>query len=128
MMRAGRLDRLVTIQRRSLTLSDSGEPVETWTVIASRWPASVRPAAGSERFSVPVKVAEETVEFQIRWSSAVADLQPQDQVIYPALAEASPEDVPDTRNIYDILAAHEIGRREGVQIIAKRRADVSIGS
>jgi head-tail adaptor len=127
-MRAGRLDRLITVQRRTLTLSDSGEPIETWTTIAARRAASLRPAAGSERFSDPMKVAEENVEFQIRWSASLADLQPQDRIIYPSLADESPEDVPDTRNIYDVLAAHEIGRREGIQIIAKRRADVSVGA
>jgi len=98
------------------------------TTIAARRAASVRPAAGAERFADPTKVADETVEFQIRWSADVDGLSPQDRIIYPALSDASPEDIPDTRNIYDVLAAHEIGRREGVQIIAKRRPDVSAGA
>lgn len=124
-MRAGRLDRLITIQRKSVTSSPSGEPIETWTTIVARRAAGYRPLKGDERFTGEQVVGSEQVEFLIRRSANVADLSQLDRVVYPALADESPEDVPDTRNIYDVLAVHEIGRREGLLIITQRRSDVT---
>lgn len=123
-MRAGRLDRLIDIQRKTTTLSDSGEPVETWTNLVTRRAASMSPVKGDERFAVPELVANEQIEFRVRYSSSLLNLTPQDRVIYPALSEDSPEDEPTTRQIHEILAVHEIGRREGLQIITQRRPDV----
>lgn len=124
-MRAGRLDRLITIQRKSVTSSDSGEPVETWTTIIERRAAGYRPLRGEERFTGEQVIGTEQIEFRIRYSSNVADLSQQDRIVFPALADESPEDEPDTRNIYDVLAVHEIGRREGLLIITQRRSDVT---
>lgn len=118
-MFAGRLDRYISIQSKIVTQSDSGEPAETWFTVDAMRPASVRPAAGAERFRQPSTVASEEVEFQIRWSANVAAMSPQYRIIYPAMSGE-----PAERDIYDILAVHEIGRREGLQIIAKRRPDV----
>jgi len=125
-MRAGRLDRLITIQRKTITASDSGEPVESWTAVGDiRRAASMLPVRGEERFGEPQLVGKEQIEFRVRYSVELAALTPQDRIVHPALSEASPEDVPDTRRIHDILAVHEIGRREGLQIITARRADVT---
>lgn len=122
-MRGGRLDRLITIQRKTSTASDSGEPQDTWTTIAPlRRPASMAPVRGDERFNIPQISALEQIEFRIRYSSDVAALSPQDRIIHPALSADSPE--PAVRKIHDVLAVHEIGRREGLQIITQRRPDV----
>ena len=67
----------------------------------------------------------EQVEFRIRWSANVADLSQRDRIVYPALADESPEDEPDNRNIYNILAIHEVGRREGLLIVTQRRSDAT---
>lgn len=125
-MRAGRLDRLITIQRKSSTPSNSGEPQETWTTIIERRAAGYRPLKGDERFTGEQVIGTEQIEFRIRYSSNVAALSQQDRIVYPALADESPEDEPDTRNIYDVLAVHEIGRREGLLIITQRRSDVTV--
>ena len=125
-MRAGRLDRLITIQRKTETYSSSGAPMDGWAVVGvTRRAASYRPLRGDERFSDPQRVADEQVEFSIRYSTDVAELSPLDRIIYPALSGDSPGDVPATRHIYDILAVPEIGRREGLRITAVRRADVT---
>jgi SPP1 family predicted phage head-tail adaptor len=109
-MRAGRLDRKIDIQRKTVTVSPSGAPIETWNnLAANRW-AYVAPASGDERFSDPQLAAKQQVEFGIRYSADVADLNPLDRISYGA-------------SIYDIHAVHEIGRREGFKIIAVRRAD-----
>ncbi|MPZ58441.1 MAG: hypothetical protein GEU91_18500 [Rhizobiales bacterium] len=124
LMRAGRLDRLITIQRKTVTLSPSGEPVETWMTIAARRSASMAPVHGDERYSDPQRVAQDQIEFRIRYSSNVAELTPQDRIIHPALPADLPEPEPETRQIHDVLAVHELGRREGLRIITQRRADV----
>lgn len=87
--------------------------------------ASKLPVRGEERFTNPQLVAREQVEFGVRHSADVAALTPQDRVIYPAMEEASPQNDPRTGDIYDVLAVHEIGRREGLRILTARRADVT---
>jgi head-tail adaptor len=124
-MRAGRLDRFITIQRDSNSVSASGAPSKTWTTIVSRRPASMTPVKGEERFNQPQINAQEQIEFRIHYSSDVADLSPLDRIIHPALGTDSPSDDPLERHIHDILAVHEIGRREGLKIITQRRPDVT---
>jgi head-tail adaptor len=108
-VRYGRLDRRVTLERKTVTHSASGAPIETWSSLATR-SASVNPVSGSERFTDPQIVARDQTEFQMRWSPGIADLSPVDRITYGG-------------NVWDILAVSEIGRREGLKIIAQRRAD-----
>lgn len=129
MMQAGRLDRLITIQRNASTAGEDGQPVESWSVVGTaRRPASMRPVRGDERFTAPQYVASEQVEFRVRYADTVAELTPLDRIVYPAFTSAESDSPPtdiETRRIYDVLAVHEIGRREGLQIITARRADVT---
>lgn len=124
-MRAGRLDRLITIQRLSQSVSASGAPTETWTTVVNRRLASMTPVKGDERFNPPQTNAEAQIEFRIHYSDDVADLSPRDRIIYPALGSDSPTDDPTGRQIHDILAVLEIGRREGLKIITQRKPDVT---
>lgn len=123
-MRAGRLDRRITIQRKTLAQSTSGQEVELWnTLVARRW-ANVSPVSGDERFSAPQYAAKEQVVFSIRWSGEVADLSPLDRIIYPAIdTTVVPQPEIAHRHIYDVVAVHEIGRREGLRVVTFRRAD-----
>jgi SPP1 family predicted phage head-tail adaptor len=121
-MRAGRLDRKIDLQRFETTYSPSGSPIEEWSNIAARLSASIIPISGDELYGAPQEVASEQVQFEIRYSQAVADLSPLDRVIYPALDD---EEEITERRICDILAVHEIGRRQALRIVAKRRVDVS---
>lgn len=122
-MRAGKLDRLIDIQRGTATSSPSGAQVFTWNNLVSRWPA------GLERRRDPIETAQnlqvmasDQVEFRIRYSSEVADLSPIDRIIYPAL---TPPADPAPREIYNIISVSEIGRREGLRIVAWCHADAS---
>jgi len=116
-MRAGTLDHLVALQRKSSSASDSGEPQITWsTLAAQRW-ANKRPVSGTERYGGQQFEALEQVEFRLRWSEDIADLQPTDRIIEPA--EDSP--APSERSIYDIIAVLEIGRHEALRVITTRR-------
>ena len=114
-MDAAKLDRKITIQRHTVTYSESGEPVEAWADLATRR-ASVWPVKGEERFGGDQWVAKEQVEFRVRWSADVADLSPLDRVLYPVEAATA-------ANTYDVMAVHEMGRHVGLRIMAARRAD-----
>jgi SPP1 family predicted phage head-tail adaptor len=126
MMRTGRLDRRIDIERKTVTHSPSGQPIETWSPLVSGRSASVAPLSGDERFSAPQYVAREQVQFEIRWSQDVASVQSKDRIVYPAIdGGVSPAPVPAERDIYDIIYVAEIGWRRGLRIVAARRADVS---
>jgi SPP1 family predicted phage head-tail adaptor len=112
-VRYGRLDRRIAIQRKTVTQSPSGQPVETWATLATRW-ASVKPVSGDERFSDPQLAAKQQTEFEVRHAADVASLTPMDRIVLTA-----------TGAVHDILAVHEIGRREGLKIIAVRRSDTA---
>lgn len=126
-MAAGKLDRKITIQRKTETQLPSGEPVEAWANLAVRRSASKWPYKGAEGFAPPVTTAYEQIEFRVRYSADVAALSPKDRIIYPALTEAQAADVGyaiPARSIHDVLAVLEINRREGLKIITQRRPDV----
>lgn len=123
-MRAGRLDRKIDLLRKTVTQSASGAEVEAWAPMAERLAASYRPVRGDERNEAPQFVAAEQVEFKIRWKAALADLNPKDRLVYPAVVQdVSPEDEPGDGRLFDIIAVHELGRRETLQIMASRRPD-----
>jgi head-tail adaptor len=126
-MAAGKLDRKITIQRKTETQLESGEPVEAWANLAVRRSSSMWPFRGAEGFAPPTTTAYEQIEFRVRYSTDVAALSPKDRVIYPALTEAQAADpgyVIPPRSIHDVLGVLEINRREGLRIITQRRADV----
>jgi head-tail adaptor len=117
-MHAGRLDRLIRIERKTITQDAAGQEVETWAALGpTKHAASVRPVRGDERFLAQQFIAREQTEFQVRKFTAIEDLNPLDRIVYPASS------TPPTSSIYDILAVHELGRGEGFKIIAARRAE-----
>lgn len=116
-MRAGTLDRKISIERRTDTRDDHGQPIPTWTRIGlTRW-SSVAPVQGSESFVSDQFVARQQTEFVVRYSSDLASLSPLDRVIYPVTT------TPADSEIYDIVAVHEIGRRQGLRIVTARRSE-----
>jgi SPP1 family predicted phage head-tail adaptor len=119
-MRHGRLKHYITLQRKEVSTSPSGQRSETWSVL-KRMHASVEPVGGDERFSQPQYVAREQVEFLVRYQARAADLSPNDRVVFPAVRDpAAP--IPNGI-IYDIVAVHVVGRRREIRILAARRAD-----
>lgn len=124
-MVASRLDRLIDIERKSVTLSSSGEPVETWSPIAAKLAASYSSVRGEERATAAQWVAREQVEFWVRSSVVTRSVTPLDRIVYPPRSgESPPEVVPESR-IYDIMAVAEVGRNDRIKITAARRSDVS---
>ena len=108
-MRAGKLDRKIVLQRFTSTLDDYNEPVKTWATLATR-SASYEPISDGERFRAGETAANASARFVIRYSAAVADLNPKDRLTFEG-------------TVHDILHVKEIGRREGIEITATARAD-----
>jgi head-tail adaptor len=118
MRRAGLLDTLIAIQRKSQSYSSTGEPTETWSTLAQRW-ADLRPVTGTELNAAEQWVAREQTEFTIRWSPDVADVSPLDRIICPASAASSSPVL--VRSIYDVIAVHEPIRNDTLKLLAARR-------
>lgn len=105
-LRAGDLDRRVTIQRAAVLTNDLGEEVPTWSEHATVW-AQVVPVSDGERWRAAEVGAAVTTRFRIRWGFGVT---PEDRIAYDG-------------RIYDVTGVKEIGRREGQEITASARAD-----
>jgi len=105
-MRAGALDRRILIQRPEQTQDEHGQPVVVWTLFADV-AAEVRPLRGVERFTAQQVAADIDTVFRIRWLPGISPVM---RVLYDG-------------RVYDIKAAPEIGRRDGLEIHAKARAE-----
>lgn len=98
-MRAGRLDRQITIQRSAYVVNEYGNPEFTWTDIATVRAQLVQ--AGTEEFLRAYGAIDETVIiFRIRWR---VGLTTADRVVH------------DGQN-HDIKEIKEIGRHRGLEI------------
>ena len=109
-MRAGQLDRRITIERVTTARDEYGDPIETWTDLITI-DAEKREPRGREFFAAGT-VAEVNTVFVCRHMD-VPSLTTQDRISY------------DGKD-YDIVFVGEIGRREAWEIMAKwveRRAD-----
>ena len=108
-MRAGRLDRQITLEFRTAGKSASGEPTETWGSAETVW-AEVRALTGREFYAATAAqiVADETLVFTIRFRS---DVRPAS-----ARVKYNPGDLERT---YNIRRVAELGRRDGLEITAE---------
>lgn len=109
MLAAGKLDRKIVLQRSTDARDEYNEPVKTWATLATR-SASYEPLSDGERFRASETAANASARFVIRYSAAVADLNPKDRLTFDG----------DT---WQILHVKELGRREGLEILAGVRAD-----
>lgn len=123
-----RYDRLVTVQRKSVTQSGSGEEIAAWADIAYRVPARVEPTRGSERMTGAQEVAQQEVTVTIRFHSipsASRPLTPEDRILYPVDGLAQNVQAPPANCILDIVSPDEVGRQIDLSIKTIRRADVT---
>lgn len=109
-MKAGKLDRRILIEKKAVVQNDLGEEVETWTTLATVW-GSKQDISDGERVAAAEVSATITTRFRIRYSSAVAVVNPGDhRLSYDG-------------KIWDIWGVKEIGRREGLELTAAARAE-----
>ena len=107
MIRSGRLDKRITIQRKMTIPNDYGELVETWVDLVTVW-AIYLPARGSERFAAAQQIAEIDTVFRIRYRQGVTAM---DRIVYNG-------------RTYDIKAVVDMcGRKDGIELYAKARAE-----
>jgi len=105
-MRAGALDRRIEIQRAEVVQDEYGQPIETWVTVAD-CAAEVRPLKGIERFTAEQLAAHVDTRFRIRW---LPDITPQNRIVFDGRA-------------YDVQAVLELGRRDGLELLARARAE-----
>lgn len=107
-MRAGRLDRRITLQVATRARDASGSWTESWANVATDpvvW-AGKRDTLGSERVQSGAETATADTVFVIRWR---ADLT------------ASHRVVDDAGAAWDIIAPPtELGRRDGLELTCRR--------
>lgn len=70
-LRAGELDRRITIQRLSVTRGNLGEELKGWTTVATVW-AKVEVDAGGEEFRALQRTASQTARFTIRYRAGIS--------------------------------------------------------
>jgi SPP1 family predicted phage head-tail adaptor len=104
---AGKLDRRLEVlvleeQRDPL----SGEARLAWALLATVW-AEVLPGPGGERYGDQQRVATNATRFRIRYRD---DVTPLNRLRYRGRE-------------YDIHGVQEIGRREGLELLAEARAE-----
>lgn len=104
-MDAGKLDRRITLRSVTVTQDAYGGVVETYADMATVW-AQYLPGGGNERFVSAQVYAETQARFYLRWREGITT---QHRVVF------------DGRD-YDIVAADEIGRREGLELRVRARA------
>jgi hypothetical protein len=104
----GKRDRAVTIQRPGESIGTSGFPKATWTTLASPVWMEKRSVGGQERFTDNQTAAKYDTRWIMGWR---ADMDP-DTVDVPKLRRLS-----FGGRFHDIVAATEIGRREGIELL-----------
>lgn len=98
----GRLNRLFTFQRKSVTKNVTGNEEETYTLLFTAW-ASIQPFRGKETTEANEVVASNFWIIKARYDSR---LKPKDRAVWDG-------------NNYDIISVAELGYREGMEIMAK---------
>ncbi len=102
-MQPGRLDRLVTLQSRTLAAASAyGEKLASYSTLAQVW-AERRDVSGREYFAAGQLHAEASAAFRIRYRSG---LTPIHRIV-------------DDGVIYDVLHIAEIGRKDGLELVCK---------
>lgn len=100
-MHAGRLDRRVTLQARTVTRNAQGEDVASFADLATVW-AEKLDVRGREFFAAQQSRAEVTTRWRIRWRG---DFRSVDRLVHDGTT-------------YDVVAPPaEIGRRDGLELV-----------
>lgn len=106
-MRAGRLDRRITLQRKTFPVNSSGEAVETYVSLGTVNAEKI-PLRGTTTFTAGQRVAEAENKWRIRYRTGIT---PMNRIL------------DESENQHEVLAVLEIGRRAGWEIYTKGRAE-----
>jgi len=114
---AGALDRRLRFERASDTQGPSGEPSRTWSPLIEV-AARKRELGGRELFQAQQLVAKVDTEFLIRYPVGM----------YPFPTPSELLRLVCEGRTYDITHVSEIGRRDGLRILAFARADQDVAA
>jgi SPP1 family predicted phage head-tail adaptor len=105
-MKAGQLDKLVSIQQQSSVQDDAGQPVKTWSEVTQAW-ADVRSMSGLATIKADAYVSTFKASVRIRYRDGI---KPGMRVVHGA-------------TVYDIKAVPpDSGRREFLDLVCEVRA------
>lgn len=109
-MRAGKLDRRITLERYGVTYDDFNQPTEGWAEIGKRW-ASKEDVSDGERIRAAQVGASVTTRFVVRFDSLTRTITAADRVVSEG-------------KVYSISGLKETeGRRVGIEITASAAID-----
>jgi SPP1 family predicted phage head-tail adaptor len=103
-LNAGRLDRRVRLERRTLVQNVTGEAIEIWVLLAEIW-AEKRDLRGREFIAARAEDAEAETFWRIRYRG---DVTPHDTRLVHDGA------------VHDIVSVAELGRREALELVTRR--------
>lgn len=107
MMRIGKLDRRIDIERATETTNDFGERVVSWSVAFSMWAAlTIRKSGSFEKIVDGYETSVQMVEFTIRQSSNADGVTTSDRVSYGGKK-------------FNIVAVHELERGVDIRLICE---------
>jgi SPP1 family predicted phage head-tail adaptor len=109
-LRAGGLDRRITILRYGMTRNADNEPIEAWVDVGKRW-ASKEDVSDGEKVRAAQVGASVTTRFRVRNDSLTRTLTGADRISYKG-------------KVYSISGIKETeGRNDGFEITASAAAD-----
>ena len=103
MIRAGKLDRTITIERVTMTPNDAGTPQETWAVLVTLR-AELLDSAATETVNGAGENTERAIAFRTRFYPGVTVA---DRISYEGQS-------------FNLRQVKELGRRRGLELRAER--------
>lgn len=85
MVKPGRLNKLVSVERNTEAIDTFGEAVKTWSALKTDVPASVEPLRGKELFAAQQVQAEISTRVRLRADPLLDDLVAKDRVVNGSL-------------------------------------------
>lgn len=116
MIRAGRLDRRVTILRTQAAADDGWQTVPGAFVSIGRRNASLRPVRGNERFEDLRRDARSVMSLWLRSDSLTRTITAKDAILADGVKYAL------------VAPPVEVGRREGVELFLVEDAEIGIAA
>jgi len=109
-MESGKYDRLITIERYTVSKNAMNEDVQTWAPLGPERAAAKIPISDGERFRADEVGSQATDRFRTRWDEFSGTVNTKDRLICEG-------------KTYEIIGTKEIGRRKEVEITAATRSD-----
>lgn len=110
-MRAGVLDRLVTLEAKTVARDTLGQPIETWAVVRKLHAQRVEGSRVAERFGANQTYATVTTIFRVGYFPALDTVTVDThRLVYKG-------------RLFNIHGAIELGRKNGVELLCSARAE-----